>query len=175
MMGTTISWDAADYARNSEAQLGWARELLDKLSLGGDEALLDIGCGDGKVSADLSRRLSSGSVLGIDSSAGSSCCRWEGEGMRPIQAGLMAESIELMAESIGLIPKDMTHQNPEALAGWVRTTWLPYTQRVPEGQRQAFVDELMARYLGAHPPDGEGRTHVRMVRLEVRGHKVGRR
>ena len=69
MMGTTISWDAADYARNSTAQLGWARELLDKLSLGGDEALLDIGCGDGKVSADLSRRLCSGSVLGIDSSA----------------------------------------------------------------------------------------------------------
>ena len=63
-----MSWDARDYARNSEAQAQWARELLGKLELAGDERVLDIGSGDGKVTAEIARRLPRGSVLGIDSS-----------------------------------------------------------------------------------------------------------
>ncbi len=51
------NWDAEDYARNSSAQLEWATELMVKLALKGDEALLDIGCGDGKIMAELSRHL----------------------------------------------------------------------------------------------------------------------
>jgi trans-aconitate methyltransferase len=41
---------------------------MDKLSLTGRERLLDIGAGDGRVTAELARRVPSGSVLGIDSS-----------------------------------------------------------------------------------------------------------
>ena len=67
-MGATYKWDAKDYAKNSTAQFDWANELIDKLTLCGEEHVLDVGCGDGKVSAALSRRLSAGSVLGIDSS-----------------------------------------------------------------------------------------------------------
>ena len=81
------------------------------------------------------------------------------------QGGLVADRLEL-------IPKDMVHKNAAALVGWVRTTWLPYTQRVPEARRESFVEELIESYLAAHPPDSEGRTHVRMVRLEVEGHKA---
>ena len=66
----------------------------------------------------------------------------------------------------------VVHKNAAALVGWVRTTWLPYTQRVPEARRESFVEELIESYLAAHPPDSEGRTHVRMVRLEVEGHKA---
>ena len=67
-MGATYKWDAKDYAKNSTAQFDWANELIDKLTLCGEEHVLDVGCGDGKVRAALSRRVSVGSVLGIASS-----------------------------------------------------------------------------------------------------------
>jgi trans-aconitate methyltransferase len=59
-------WDAEDYAKNSSAQLAWAQELIAKLDLCGSEAVLDMGCGDGKISAQLARAVGSGRVLGID-------------------------------------------------------------------------------------------------------------
>ncbi len=40
------------------------------------------------------------------------------------EAGLVAERVELF-------PKDMKHNGAEGLAGWVRTTWLPFTDRLP--------------------------------------------
>src|SRR3989304_5312565 len=60
-------WDAADYEQHSAAQQ-WALELIDKLDLRGDEALLDIGCGDGKVTAEIAARLPRGFAVGIDNS-----------------------------------------------------------------------------------------------------------
>src|SRR5689334_19838215 len=63
-----MEWDPEDYAKNSAAQLGWARELIARLQLRGDEALLDIGCGDGKVTAELAGAVPRGFVLGVDSS-----------------------------------------------------------------------------------------------------------
>jgi trans-aconitate methyltransferase len=62
------NWNADDYANNSSAQLQWAEELISKLALKGSESLLDIGCGDGKISAQLARIVKNGHVLGIDSS-----------------------------------------------------------------------------------------------------------
>ena len=62
-------WDAMDYARHSTVQQAWARELIEKLDLQGNEAVLDIGCGDGKVTAEIASHVPDGSVLGIDSSA----------------------------------------------------------------------------------------------------------
>ena len=46
-------WDASDYANHSNVQQKWAKELIDKLNLTGNESLLDIGCGDGKVTAEI--------------------------------------------------------------------------------------------------------------------------
>ncbi len=63
------TWNAVDYAKNSSAQLQWAQGLMSKLALRGNETVLDIGCGDGKVSAQLAQALENGSVLGIDLSA----------------------------------------------------------------------------------------------------------
>jgi len=62
-------WDARDYAAHSAAQQEWARELIAKLRLRGDEAVLDIGCGDGRATALIAERLPKGSVLGVDKSA----------------------------------------------------------------------------------------------------------
>ena len=41
-------WDPETYEKSSSAQQTWAQELLSKISIRGDERILDIGCGDGR-------------------------------------------------------------------------------------------------------------------------------
>ncbi len=65
----SYQWDAERYARYSSSQYAWAMELIERFRLRGDETILDIGCGDGKVTAVLAHRVPSGAVVGIDSSA----------------------------------------------------------------------------------------------------------
>jgi trans-aconitate 2-methyltransferase len=62
-------WDAATYDRVSDVQLRWALSQLERLPLNGDEVLLDAGCGSGRVTAELVRRLPRGRVYGVDASA----------------------------------------------------------------------------------------------------------
>ena len=64
----TAEWNAADYAANSAVQQTWARELIAQLQLRGDEHVLDVGCGDGKVSAEIAQAAPRGSVVGVDAS-----------------------------------------------------------------------------------------------------------
>jgi trans-aconitate 2-methyltransferase len=59
-------WDPADYEKSSSAQFKWAMDLVSKLELSGDENVLDIGCGDGKITAAIAARVPRGRVLGID-------------------------------------------------------------------------------------------------------------
>ncbi|MBA3816772.1 MAG: methyltransferase domain-containing protein [Parachlamydiaceae bacterium] len=61
-------WNGVDYAQNSSVQLSHAARLLNSLSLKGDEGILDIGCGDGKITALLAKKVTHGFVLGIDPS-----------------------------------------------------------------------------------------------------------
>lgn len=61
-------WNAKEYAQQSSLQAAMAEEQLAQLSLQGDERVLDIGCGDGKITAAIATRLPQGSVLGIDPS-----------------------------------------------------------------------------------------------------------
>lgn len=63
-----MQWNPHDYAKNSAAQLKWARELRSRLILHGSESVLDVGCGDGKITADFAQALPQGQVVGIDSS-----------------------------------------------------------------------------------------------------------
>jgi len=53
---------------NSGVQQKWARELIVKLDLKGNEAILDIGCGDGKITAEIAERLPDGYITGVDKS-----------------------------------------------------------------------------------------------------------
>lgn len=252
-------WDADDYAASSSEQQKWARELIDKLGLKGDEHLLDIGCGDGKVTAEIAGILRNGHTVGVDSSAemvalardrhgdapgleyqeadarelpfnaqfdvvfSNAALHWVRDHRTVLRgiarslkpggrillqmggkgnAGVIVSVLDEMLAStrwgkhflgfefpygfhgveayrswlmdagldpgrVGLIPKDMTHQGREGLTGWIRTTWLPYTQRVPEAEREQFVSELADRYLAGCPVDDDGFAHVDMVRLEV--------
>jgi trans-aconitate methyltransferase len=259
-------WNAGDYARNSSAQLQWAQELIAKLDLQGCESVLDIGCGDGKISAQLAQAAKDGKVLGIDLSEDMirlaseqfpstqfpnlSFLRMDAAGMRldekfdvafsnaalhwvrdhvAVLAGVhtclkpggkilfqmggrgnAAEvfvAIEtLMQQSrwqryyegfttpyhfygpeeyeawlaasgfrparVELVPKDMQHQGESGLTGWLRTTWFPYTDRLPVELRDALLAELVEAYAAAHPMDALGNTHVEMVRLEIEAYAL---
>jgi trans-aconitate 2-methyltransferase len=59
-------WDAASYDRVSDPQLGWAREQLERLTLRGDEVVLDAGCGSGRVTALLIELVPDGRVYAVD-------------------------------------------------------------------------------------------------------------
>jgi len=61
-------WDAGEYARRSGLQEAMAKEVLALLDLEGSERVLDIGCGNGKITAEIAARLPRGSVVGVDSS-----------------------------------------------------------------------------------------------------------
>jgi trans-aconitate 2-methyltransferase len=255
------SWNAKDYAKHSSAQFAWAKELIPKLKLTGNEAVLDIGCGDGKITSQIAMCLPNGCVIGVDSSeemiklARSSFLKaacpnlsfqtmdarkltFKGEfdrvfsnaalhwitDHRPVLDGVQrslkpggrilfqmggkgnAQAIlfvlddllvedrwstffdgftfpygfhapeeydawlreaGLKPERVELLLKDMTLQGKEGLAGWVRTTWLPYTERLPVELRDKFVKEIVDHYVKTHPLDAQGCAHVAMVRLEV--------
>jgi len=254
-------WNAEDYARNSSVQKEWARELIPKLKLRGYESILDIGCGDGKITAEIAGHLPGGNIIGIDSSkemielSNSNFSKEEYPNLsficldarnlnfrerfhiifsnavlhwvkdhNPVLAGIKnslkkqgrillqmggkgnAEEIISTLEMIfsenkwcryfsgfdfpyrfydkdeykkllnehgitplrvELIPKLMSYDNKEGLAGWVRTTWLPYTERVPDSFREEFVNLIVEKYIENNPLDNKGRVHVNMVRLEV--------
>lgn len=257
----TVVWSAADYASNSVVQQTWARELIAGLELRGDERILDVGCGDGKVTAEIARAVPRGVAVGVDASpqmiefanktfpAGKnpnlefhvldareiqfvrkfdlvfsnaalhwvddhpafvrgaaavlrpggrlvvSCGgkgnahdvflalrpemraqRWR-EFFRKMEAPYFFHSPEeykkwlprfgFKTKSVKLVPKDAAYPGREGFAAWLRTTWLPYTQRVPETMREEFIHAIVERYLAKHPIDAKGLVHIRMVRLEI--------
>jgi trans-aconitate methyltransferase len=261
-----VLWNPADYAANSAQQQQWARELIARLKLRGDERLLDVGCGDGKVTAEIARALPRGFAAGIDASPAmiefarktfpsdrisnlsfqvmdarkirfeqpfdfvfsNAALHWvsdHGEFLRGASACLRsggrlvvscggkgnAQDIFLAlrpemrrerwrsffrkmetpyffyapgdyeqwlpkhsfkAGRVQLAPKDATYDGREGFAAVLRTTWLPYTQRVPEELREEFIAAVVDRYVANHPPDEHGRIHVRMVRLEIEAEKI---
>lgn len=61
-------WHASDYHRQSSLQQAMAEEQLGRLTLAGGERILDVGCGDGKITAAIAARVERGSVLGVDPS-----------------------------------------------------------------------------------------------------------
>jgi trans-aconitate 2-methyltransferase len=61
-------WDAAGYARRSGLQRAMADEVLSQLNLEGSERVLDIGCGHGRITAEIAARVPRGSVVGLDRS-----------------------------------------------------------------------------------------------------------
>jgi len=254
-------WDAEEYTRNSAAQFQWAQELIGKLELHGDERILDVGCGDGKVTAELARRAPRGEVVGVDSSDDmvkkaraafpassnpglaflqmdarelsfpalfdvvfsnaalhwvkdhSSMLRGIAECLKPggkllFQMGGKGNGEEvfsvatdiirrdpwqqyfrgfefpwgfygpqeyagwlaragLSALRVELIPRDMKQDGREGFLGWVKTTWMPYTERLPADKQDLFLAEVADKYLAVHPLTAQGEAVVRMVRLEV--------
>jgi trans-aconitate 2-methyltransferase len=69
MSTTSHSWNPADYARHSTGQERWARELIGLLHLKPDDSVLDIGCGDGRMTAEIAKLVPRGGAVGVDKSS----------------------------------------------------------------------------------------------------------
>lgn len=59
-------WDASEYAKVSALQQKMAAEALSLIHLEGTERVLDVGCGNGKITAEIAARVPEGIVLGVD-------------------------------------------------------------------------------------------------------------
>jgi trans-aconitate 2-methyltransferase len=91
--GGAVDWDAAGYDRLADPQEEWAREVVERLELGGDETVLDAGCGSGRVTRLLIERLPQGRVVAVDASP--SMLDMAREVLRPSDQALLADLTEL--------------------------------------------------------------------------------
>lgn len=65
-----VEFDGQRYRQASAHQKEWGSRLIAELSLTGEEHILDVGCGDGALTAALADLVPRGSVVGIDASTG---------------------------------------------------------------------------------------------------------
>jgi trans-aconitate 2-methyltransferase len=91
--GGAVDWDAAAYDRLADPQEEWAREVVERLELGGGETVLDAGCGSGRVTRLLIERLPRGRVVAVDASP--SMIEMAREVLRPSDQALLADLTEL--------------------------------------------------------------------------------
>jgi trans-aconitate 2-methyltransferase len=63
-----LEWDAKTYDAISDPQFSWGMEVLGRLELSGEESALDAGCGSGRVTEELIKRLPGGRILAVDGS-----------------------------------------------------------------------------------------------------------
>ena len=68
MTSSPHDWDGAAYQRLSDPQFRWGMRVLDSIPLGGSECALDLGCGPGRLTAELLDRLPRGRVIAVDAS-----------------------------------------------------------------------------------------------------------
>lgn len=261
-----FEWNADEYAKYSSGQEKWAKELLAKLKLNGNEAVLDLGCGDGRITVEIAAMVNNGSVIGVDNSEemiklakerypaekyinfsfmvmdakeikftgkfdvvfSNAALHWVDDHKKVLEGinrslkpggrfliqtggtGNAAAAFETLREMtelaewepylkgarspynffsnsdyeklvpetgfnpvrIELLSKDMVHKGIEGFKGFIRTTWLPFTQRIPEEKREQFITETAELYVKKYPVDEEGNVHIGMVRLEAEAVKI---
>ncbi len=61
-------WNATSYHQVSAPQTSWGHRVLGRLTLAGDERVIDAGCGSGRLTAALAERLPRGHVVALDRS-----------------------------------------------------------------------------------------------------------
>jgi trans-aconitate 2-methyltransferase len=66
----THEFDGNKYEKASAHQKQWGTKLIAELGLRGTERVLDLGCGDGTLTAQIAALLPHGEALGIDASQG---------------------------------------------------------------------------------------------------------
>ena len=59
-------WNAAAYHVLSEPQFAWGLRVLERVSLRGDEHVLDAGCGSGRLTRELASQIKAGFVVACD-------------------------------------------------------------------------------------------------------------
>ena len=68
MTAKPAEWNAQSYHRVSTPHLTWGAAVLARLDLRGDEATVDVGCGTGRLTAELLERLPDGTMIALDRS-----------------------------------------------------------------------------------------------------------
>lgn len=61
-------WNPEEYEKNSDFQYESALSLLKHLPIKSNQKILDIGCGPGRITAALAKRVYNGTLTGVDSS-----------------------------------------------------------------------------------------------------------
>jgi trans-aconitate methyltransferase len=145
-------WDASEYNRQSSLQAALAEEQLNRLTLEGAERVLDVGCGDGKITAEIAARVPRGSVLGVDPSQNmiAFATGHFGPATRPNLRFEVADVRRLTyrEEFDRAVSFNALHWVPEQGAALrsIRTALVAAGQAllrfVPEGQRQCLEDVL---------------------------------
>jgi trans-aconitate 2-methyltransferase len=64
--GKPVEWDASAYDKLSDPQFSWGMKLMSSLPLRGDETVMDAGCGSGRLTEELLKRLPNGRVIALD-------------------------------------------------------------------------------------------------------------
>lgn len=62
----TFDFDAEKYQKASTRQKEWGVKLISELDLVGNERVLDLGCGEGSIAAELAKLVPDGDVIGVD-------------------------------------------------------------------------------------------------------------
>lgn len=96
-------WDGQRYDRIADPQYRWGKAILDQLVLDGTELVLDAGCGSGRVSEELLRRLPNGKVVAVDASAS--------------MLGQARVRLESHGPAVRFIQCDLLQLDPEVLGG----------------------------------------------------------
>lgn len=60
------NWNAQYYKKNSGGQYATGLNSINEITFRGDEQVLDLGCGDGRITSEITKHVPNGSVLGID-------------------------------------------------------------------------------------------------------------
>lgn len=64
----STEWNADAYHKVAVPQTEWGRRVLNRLHVAGDERVIDAGCGTGRLTAELMRRLPRGRLMAVDRS-----------------------------------------------------------------------------------------------------------
>jgi len=103
---TKNDWDGAAYHRVSNPQFEWGLEVLGRLSLQGNETVLDAGRGTGRLTAKLLERLPHGRAIAVDASSSMLQVARQylvplfGDRVSFLQADLQGLSLEQVADGI---------------------------------------------------------------------------
>lgn len=97
-----LDWDAETYDEVSDPQFEWGMEVLHRLELKGDERAIDAGCGSGRVTAELAKRLPRGEIVAVDGSVAMIAKARErlGEGASYLVADLLDLQVERPADLV---------------------------------------------------------------------------
>lgn len=69
MSTSPTEWNAASYHQVAAPQTSWGERVLARLTLAGNERVVDAGCGSGRLTASLVARVPRGHVVALDRSA----------------------------------------------------------------------------------------------------------